>query len=179
MNTNPVAPRLTWHMHEDGASARLPGGAGVASIRRSFLPESAWNVTVKLPPMANTAMPSGTTLSEAMTAATERIAAWFAAATATDDDITVTQYTVCALPLDHPDAYGYAVTVQRRGQNQWSICHQGLVLNTTDMWGMDRINDSTPEAWEQWLNTHTFNLDTALEKAQRITNLWVSNIAGS
>jgi hypothetical protein len=77
----------------------------------------------------------------------------------------ITQYTISAAP-EKRDRY-FAITVDRRqtldGSPYWVILHGGCYLGTDGTWSPGAVSAETKVAW---LDSHEFDLETALTLAE-------------
>ncbi|MFD9249600.1 hypothetical protein [Streptomyces bottropensis] len=74
-----------------------------------------------------------------------------------------TRYTVNLVP-EHADPGDiYAITVDYRGDQRWAVLRHSLCLSTDGRWDRER---NTSEREEEWLDTHRFDLQTALRLAE-------------
>jgi hypothetical protein len=77
---------------------------------------------------------------------------------------TPTEYTVSAVPETHRGHYHFAITVAYRGDGLWAVCRMRECLGADGEWDWE----SRPSEREaEWLATHRFDLDTALDLARR------------
>lgn len=81
-------------------------------------------------------------------------------------EITVepTTYTVSAVPEDVPQAYLWAITVEKRGRGRWAVCRMRECVGTDGEWDWEASPSSRTD---EWLESHRFDLATALGLAQR------------
>lgn len=77
----------------------------------------------------------------------------------------ITQYTVCALPEDHPEAHHFDVKVEYRGKGRWAVCHHGYVLDHNNKWHYEPLPSARTEAW---LRRHRFGVDEARRRAAEV-----------
>lgn len=76
---------------------------------------------------------------------------------------TATTYTVSLLPDDDINHHSYAITVEYRGNDRWAVMHQRWCLGTDGDWEFEpRPSDRE----EDWLASHRFPLNKALELAE-------------
>ena len=83
-----------------------------------------------------------------------------------------TVYTVSLLPLDHFDAHVFAVTVEWRGEGRWAVKWAGRCLSVDGRWDYESIPS---ERTDEWLATHRFTCDEALERAKQVAPTIVVN----
>lgn len=82
--------------------------------------------------------------------------------------VAPTQYVVSALPEDRGQyqmSHGthFDLTVTYRGFGKWAVIHFGECLGTDGEWS----HESSPSNREDdWIETHRFDLETALELAK-------------
>jgi hypothetical protein len=74
-----------------------------------------------------------------------------------------TQFTVCAVPEDHPDHNLFAITVTKCGPTSWAVQNGGWCLGYDGVWDLAESRETGTAAWLA-LNRH--DLDTALRLAQ-------------
>lgn len=85
-------------------------------------------------------------------------------------EVTVepTQYTVCALPHDNVNFTHYAITVDRvmsrRGVSGWAVRRLSECLGADGEWDYE---PSPSSRTDEWIATHRFDLETALDLAQK------------
>jgi hypothetical protein len=72
-------------------------------------------------------------------------------------------YTVCALPEDDTNADAYEITVERRGPGRWAVMHNRYCLGADGTWDYESGSDKHDD---EWLASHRFGLDRALEFAR-------------
>lgn len=78
-------------------------------------------------------------------------------------DVRVTEYTVCALPEDHIDAYLFSITVAYRAAGRWAVLRGQRCLGSDGTWDFEPIpSDRTDE----WKALHRFDERTALKLAR-------------
>lgn len=78
--------------------------------------------------------------------------------------VRVTRYEVSCLPQDNINAHHFTITVEWRGDDRWAVLHHGFCLGADGEWD-DEPRPSSRE--DDWLETHRFDLDTALILAKR------------
>lgn len=77
--------------------------------------------------------------------------------------VRATRYEVNLVP-EHADPGSiYAITVNYRGDDRWAVIRHTLCLSSEGRWDRERVSS---EREEEWLNTHRFDLDTALRLAK-------------
>lgn len=83
----------------------------------------------------------------------------------TEPTVTVrpTRYEVCAIPEDNINYPAFALTVEYRGRDRWAVVRHGSCLNSTGGWDWESMPSGRED---EWLATHRFDLDTALELAR-------------
>ncbi|MEU8756248.1 hypothetical protein AB0C88_37750 [Streptomyces chartreusis] len=74
-----------------------------------------------------------------------------------------TRYDVNLVPENADPGGAYAITVEYRGDNRWAVLRHTLCLSASGQWDRER---NTSEREEEWLDTHRFDLDTALRLAE-------------
>lgn len=78
--------------------------------------------------------------------------------------VETTEYRVSAFPdPTHELARHYTVTVQQRGGDRWAVLHNGLCLSADGVWDYD---DAETRAGAGWVDSHRFDLETALSLAK-------------
>ncbi|WP_141576064.1 hypothetical protein [Actinomadura sp. WMMA1423] len=77
--------------------------------------------------------------------------------------IRATRYTVCALPEDNVNARHFSLYVEYRGRDRWAVSDGFLCLGNDGEWEYESIPS---ERADEWLATHRFDLDTALNLAR-------------
>jgi hypothetical protein len=78
--------------------------------------------------------------------------------------VRVTCYAVSCLPEDHELAPHLSVAVEYRGRGKWAVTHFGQCLNADGEWDYEMRPSARDD---DWLSTHRFDLDTALELAKQ------------
>ena len=87
----------------------------------------------------------------------------------------VTRYEVNVFPdemVDKPysEAFHWTVVVEYRGRGKWAVLHFGFALGADGEWDYE---PSSSNREDSWLETHRFDLETALrlagEQAPKIT----------
>ena len=73
--------------------------------------------------------------------------------------VEVTEITVCALPLDHPDADAFAIFVARWGGDRWSVRRLTRYLSADGSWSAPAPGSA------EWRATHLFTKQAALDLA--------------
>jgi len=82
----------------------------------------------------------------------------------TEPTIRATQYLITCIPEDKDPAGYRGITVEYRGCDRYAVLHHTLCLNTDGTW--DREMPSS-ERNDEWLDSHRFDLDSALSLAKR------------
>lgn len=94
-----------------------------------------------------------------------------------EPQVMAVKHLVSCLPLDHPDASAFTVSVEWRGE-RWAVMHNGAYLDAEGRksWGARWEDDRepvTPEefasynrAHDAWLDAHRFDEETALRIAR-------------
>jgi hypothetical protein len=77
--------------------------------------------------------------------------------------IRATQYAVNCLPEDGIDSHVFEITVEYRGHARWAVTRHSQCLDSDGNWDYE-IRPSERE--DDWLDTHRFDLDTALKLAK-------------
>ena len=91
----------------------------------------------------------------------------------------VTHYAVSCLPEDHDAAFAMTITVEYRGRGLWAVTRRGEALSTD---GEFDYEPSPSNREDDWLETHRFDLETALKLAQeaapklRVNNYTVEDL---
>jgi hypothetical protein len=75
----------------------------------------------------------------------------------------VTEYTVSCLPMDDEDANAFSVKVVRRGRCQWAVVKDSKCLGADGKWAYESLPSSRTD---EFLATHRFDLDTAMDLAK-------------
>jgi hypothetical protein len=76
---------------------------------------------------------------------------------------TATTYTVSLLPDDDINHGHYAITVEYRGDDRWAVMQRRWCLGTDGGWEYEM---QVSEREDDWLATHRFPLEQALELAK-------------
>lgn len=79
-------------------------------------------------------------------------------------NVTATTYTVSVLPDDNIDHDTYAITVEARGNGLWAVLRHRWCLGSDGEWEFEPIPS---ERTDEWLASHRFPLDEAVELARR------------
>lgn len=81
------------------------------------------------------------------------------------DDVRVspTRYEVSTLPEDFPEGYMWTISVEYRGRGLWAVLQGGEALGTDGTWDWE---PSSSNRDDEWLETHRFPLEKALELAR-------------
>ena len=75
-----------------------------------------------------------------------------------------TRYTVNCLPeTADGDEHVFEITVEYRGRDRWAVTRHGSCLGTDGRWDYEM---RPSEREDDWLATHRFDLDTALQLAK-------------
>lgn len=77
--------------------------------------------------------------------------------------VKATQYTVNCLPEDGIDSHVFEITVEYRGHDRWAIKRHSQVLSAAGVWDWEM---RPSEREDDWLDSHRFDLDTALKLAR-------------
>lgn len=75
-----------------------------------------------------------------------------------------TTYTVTCLPDETPDAHSWSLTVEYRGRGLWAVTRWKNCLGRDGEWDYERVPS---EREDEWLASHRFPLDEALELAKQ------------
>ena len=78
--------------------------------------------------------------------------------------VHVTQWTVSVLPLDHVEHGHFSITVEWRGSDRWAVTRFRECLDIDGVWDFE---PSPLNRADDWLETHRFTMDEALELAKR------------
>jgi hypothetical protein len=79
--------------------------------------------------------------------------------------VQATRYTVNCMPEDSsPDSHVFEITVEWRGKDRWAVVRHGSCLGSDGEWDYE-MRPSSRE--DDWLATHRFDLETALELAKK------------
>lgn len=77
----------------------------------------------------------------------------------------VTGYEVGYFPPDDEGGLVFNLKVEYRGEDKWAVCKGGRqCLGSDGLWDWESIPS---ERTEEWLATHRFGLDEALDLARR------------
>lgn len=74
-----------------------------------------------------------------------------------------TRYAVSCLPEDGIDSHVFEITVEYRGQDRWAVKRHSQVLGADGAWDWEM---RPSEREDDWLDSHRFDLDTALRLAK-------------
>ncbi len=74
----------------------------------------------------------------------------------------VTEYLVGALPIQHPEFHHFAIQVAWRDVDSWAVVRWHSNLGTDGEWDYER---SPSNREDEWVATHRFTLERALELA--------------
>lgn len=74
-----------------------------------------------------------------------------------------TQYAVNCLPEDGIDSHVFEITVEYRGRDRWAVKRHSQVLGADGSWDWEMRSS---EREDDWLDSHRFDLDTALRLAK-------------
>jgi hypothetical protein len=69
--------------------------------------------------------------------------------------VEATTYTVTAVPVEVPQAYLWALTVEKRGTGSWSVNNAGYCLCTDGNWDYEPIPSERSDNWRlrcNWRN---------------------------
>lgn len=84
-----------------------------------------------------------------------------------------TKYTVSALPEDIGE-YAWDLTVEYRGNDTWAVSRHSQCLGSDGTWDWEPQPSSRED---DWLATHRFGLQEALELARKeAPNVWVNDL---
>lgn len=84
--------------------------------------------------------------------------------TAPDPEVRVTRYEVSCIPEDHETRFSLTVAVECRGRGKWAVLNAPYCLGSDGEWEYEM---RPSERDDEWLATHRFDLETALELAKR------------
>lgn len=76
--------------------------------------------------------------------------------------IHAVRYQVCALPMDHEDAWTFSIWVEYRGLDRWAVTDGHRCLSATGEWDWEPRNS---ERGDDYNNTHRFTLVEAWKRA--------------
>jgi len=79
------------------------------------------------------------------------------------DTVRPTRYTVNLLPETDINGHVFEITVEYRGASRWAVLRHGQCLGADGAWDYEM---RPSEREDDWLDTHRFDLDTALRFAQ-------------
>jgi hypothetical protein len=77
----------------------------------------------------------------------------------------ITRYDVSCLPEGHVDRYVFTVTVEYRGKGRWAVC---WLRDCADRNGVLDFEPIPSGREDEWLDSHRFDLDTALDIAVHV-----------
>lgn len=83
--------------------------------------------------------------------------------TTPEPTVRPTRYAVNCLPEDGIDSHVFEITVEYRGRDRWAVKRHSQVLGTDGQWDWEM---RPSEREDDWLDSHRFNLDTALKLAK-------------
>ncbi|MET7975790.1 hypothetical protein ABZW44_22645 [Streptomyces mirabilis] len=83
--------------------------------------------------------------------------------TASGPAVKATRYTVNCLPEDSIDSHVFEITVEYRGHDRWAVTRHSQCLAADGTWDWEM---RPSERENDWLDTHRFDLDTALKLAR-------------
>jgi hypothetical protein len=83
--------------------------------------------------------------------------------TAPEPEARVTQYRVNCLTDDDINGHLFGITVEYRGRGLWAVNRLGRCLGTDGVWDYESIPS---EREDEWLATHRFDEETALQLAR-------------
>lgn len=74
-----------------------------------------------------------------------------------------TRYEVSVLPFEDINRPSFTITVEARGAGVWAVCRHRQCLDANGNWSWESVPS---ERAAEWLATHRFDLDTALDLAR-------------
>lgn len=77
--------------------------------------------------------------------------------------VQVTRYEVSCLPEDDDAKFSMTINVEYRGRDLWAVVRMGEALGVDGEW---EYEPSPSNREDGWLETHRFDLDTALRLAK-------------
>lgn len=77
--------------------------------------------------------------------------------------VRVTRYEVSCLPEGHDAKFAMTINVEYRDRGLWAVMHMGEALGADGEWDYE---PSPSNREDDWLETHRFDLDTALRLAK-------------
>lgn len=77
--------------------------------------------------------------------------------------VEVSQYLVSVFPEGSVNRLHYDITVERRSPDRWAVCRMRWCLGADGEWEYEPLPS---EREDDWLETHRFDLDTALRLAK-------------
>ncbi|GAA2696399.1 hypothetical protein [Actinoplanes palleronii] len=80
------------------------------------------------------------------------------------DQAQATEYTLSALPEEHPEASLFQVKVAYRGRGKWAVIWRSYCINRRGVWDYEPLPSSRTD---RWLKAHRFELDEALRLARK------------
>ena len=81
-----------------------------------------------------------------------------------EPEVRVTRYEVSCMPEGHEVAHSLTIAVEYRGRGKWAVLNAPFCLGSDGEWDYEM---RPSEREDEWLATHRFDLDTALELAKR------------
>jgi hypothetical protein len=78
-------------------------------------------------------------------------------------EVRVTRYEVSCLPEGHDARSSMTITVEYRGRDLWAVMRHGSALSVDTKWDCE---PSPSNREDDWLESHRFDLDTALRLAE-------------
>lgn len=89
-----------------------------------------------------------------------------------EPNLQATAYSVNCLPEDGIDSHVFEITVEYRGKNRWAVKRHSQCLAADGTWDWEM---RPSEREDDWLDTHRFDLDTALRLAKEAAPLVTVN----
>jgi hypothetical protein len=79
-------------------------------------------------------------------------------------EVRVTRYEVSCIPEDHETRHSLTIAVEYRGRGKWAVLNALYCLSASGEWDYEM---RPSEREDEWLAAHRFNLEAALEMAER------------
>jgi hypothetical protein len=80
-----------------------------------------------------------------------------------EPEVRVTRYEVSCIPQENINALHFTATVEWRGHGRWAVLRLGECLGADGEWDYE---PRTSAREDDWLDTHRFDLNTALQLAK-------------
>lgn len=83
--------------------------------------------------------------------------------TTPEPNVQATRYVVSCFPPDSEEGGHFNLAVEYRGRGLWAVTRHKQCLGTDGEWSWESIPS---EREDEWLDSHRFDLDTALKLAK-------------